>query len=170
MERWQLAAAGLFLIAGGGYLHMSNRKSGPRWERVLPELKQKTLQLELLARERGLDVMFWDGWRDPAETVKNIAAGTSKVKDAFGSLHTWGAAVDIVFRNSVGMASWPADTDPRWRQLAQLGESIGLFSGGINWGWDWPHFQLRNLSTTGLKKTYGNNYAAFLNSRGVMVA
>lgn len=169
MKSWQWLAVGLLLAGGGGYVAVTNRKAGDRWERMLPELKVKVLELELQARDRGLDVMFWDGWRDPQETLRNIAAGTSKVKDAFGSLHTWGAAADIVFRNAAGVPYWPADTDPRWKRLATLGEALGLKSGGFMWGWDWPHFQLPGVTASGLKQKWGNNYAAFLGSRGVMV-
>lgn len=170
MKAWQAVALALIVAGGGGFLAVTNRKTGPRWERLLPELRAKVLQLEAKARERGLDVMFWDGWRDPAETLKNIAAGTSKVKDAYGSLHTWGAAADIVFRNAAGVPYWPADTDPRWRQLAEVGEAVGLMSGGRQWGWDWPHFQLRGVTASALKQKYGNNFMAWLGQHGVAVA
>lgn len=146
---------------------MTNRMEGPRWEKMLPSARAKALQLVNAARAAGLPVMFWEGWRDPADTIKNIAAGTSKVADAYSSLHTWGVAFDIVFTNAAGLPEWPPETDPRWRQLANLGASLGLFSGGLNWGWDWPHFQLPGYSHAALKVSYGNNYDAFLRRSGV---
>ncbi len=136
----------------------------------MPAAQQKALQLIDLAKQQGLDVQFWEGWRDPAVELTNIAAGTSKLKDPIDSLHTWGVAFDIVFRNSAGLPIWPSDTDPRWRQLAQLGQSIGLFSGGLNWGWDWPHFQLPEYPLSGLKQQYGRDYLAFVQDNAGQVA
>lgn len=169
---WLLLAIGaVVLLAGGvGYVAVTTRKSGPRWDRLLPEAKSKVLELERRAIAAGLPVMFWDGWRSPDESAKNIAAGTSKVKDPHDSLHVWGAAFDIVFRTRAGLPEWPPETDPRWKQLATIGRELGLVSGGLSWGWDWPHFQLPTVSAAALKATYGKNYQAFLASRGVTVA
>lgn len=167
---WLLLIGSAVALLGGGYMAVTNRKAGPRWDRMLPEARAKAEQLEQLANARGLTVMFWDGWRDPAATLKNIAAGTSKVTDALGSLHTWGVAFDIVFRNAAGLPEWPPETDPRWRQLAEIGKSIGLYSGGLNWGWDWPHFQLPGYTSSALKQQWGGNYLAFLQSRGAVLA
>lgn len=147
---------------------MSYRKIGSRWNKMLPQAQQKSEQLVALAKNNGLNVMFYDGWRAPEETVKNIEAGTSKVDDAYSSLHTWGVAFDIVFIDPTTKgASWLTDNDPRWRKLAMLGESIGLKSGGLMWGWDYPHFQLRGYTAEKLKQQYGNNYNAFLTINGV---
>ena len=91
MTRFQRIGFVALLIAailGGGavaYVAVTNRKRGKRWSLLWPETRAKVLQLEKLAQANGLSVMFWDGWRDPAETLLNIAKGTSKVKDAFGS-------------------------------------------------------------------------------------
>ena len=148
---------------------MALRKTGDRWNYMLPGTREKVAALETLAAHNGLLVMFWDGWRDPADTLKNIAAGTSKVTDAFGSLHTWGLAFDMVFIGPLGEPVWLPDTDPRWKQLAQLGESIGLKSGGIMWGWDWPHFQMPGFSYSALKYIYDTDYETFLSERGVML-
>lgn len=144
-----------------------DRMRGPRWERLLPEAKEKAIAILRIAQERGLDVVFYDGWRSPEESAANIAAGTSKIKDPLDSMHVWGAAFDIVFRNSFGQPSWPDASDPRWRELAQIGVSIGLLSGGISWGWDWPHFQLPNVNVAALKQSYRGDYLAYLNTMGV---
>lgn len=169
---WWLLALGAvaMLAAGGGYVMTTQRQSGPRWHRLLPEARTKAQQLIDQARAAGLDVMFWDGWRSPEDSQKNIDAGTSKVSDPFNSLHVWGAAFDIVFRNAAGLPVWPPDTDPRWRQLAEIGRRLGLYSGGLHWGWDWPHFQLADYTAGVLRASYGNNYQAFLAQRGVAIA
>jgi hypothetical protein len=145
---------------------VSGRKSGPRWERLHPELRAKIEQLEQAAAAAGLEVMFWDGWRDPEASAANIAAGTSRLKDPLNSTHVWGLGADVVFKNALGMPSWPADDDPRWRELAELGRGLGLDSGGIMWGWDWPHFQLPGFPVAGLRAQYGTNFLAFVDSFG----
>ena len=169
---WWLFAlgVGLVLAAGGGYVVTTRRQTGPRWERMLPEARAKAEALLREATAAGLEVMFWDGWRSPEDSQKNIDAGTSRVTDPFNSLHVWGAAFDIVFRNTAGLPYWPPDTDPRWRELAQIGRRLGLYSGGLHWGWDWPHFQLPSHTIGVLRASYGNNYLAFLQSNGVAVA
>lgn len=139
------------------------RRSGDRWNKMLPEAQIKVDELIALAKKNGLDVMFYDGWRSPEDTLKNIEAGTSKVTDAYSSLHTWGVAFDIVFVDPVtGGSSWLTDNDKRWVKLARLGEALGLKSGGLMWGWDWPHFQLSGYSGVAFKQRYGTNYEAFL--------
>lgn len=146
------------------------RATGPRWERLLPAAQDKVRELVQLAQQNGLDVMFWEGWRDPSAEQSNIAKGTSHLKDPLNSLHVWGTAFDIVFRNAVGAPSWPDASDPRWLQLANLGESIGLRSGGKSWGWDWPHFELPGYTAASLRSQYGDNFLAFLSDNGAAVA
>lgn len=176
---WELVALGALALfaAGGGYVMATNRKAGARWSRLLPAARAKVEQLEAAARAEGLNVMFFDGWRSPEDSAKNIAAGTSKVTDPFLSLHVWGVAFDIVFVNAAGLPTWLEDpskpkgwVDPRWRQLAEIGQRLGLYSGGLNWGWDYPHFQLPGYSASSLRTKYGNNYLAFLSQAGVSVA
>jgi len=149
---------------------ISGRMSGPRWDRLTPEAKAKATELLNAAQAQGLDVMFWDGWRDPEEEKKHIAAGTSKLKDPLNTLHAWGTAFDIVFRGALGQPTWPDASDPRWRQLAELGASLGLFSGGLTWGWDWPHFQLAGITAADLRSRYGDNFLAYLTDSGATVA
>ena len=164
-----LVGAGMLLLAGGGvYVVTANRRSGPRWAHLLPEARAKADQLVSQARAAGLDVMFWEGWRSLEDSAKNMQAGTSKIKNPLDSLHVWGVAFDIVFRNAAGLPAWPPETDPRWRQLAEIGQRLGLVSGGISWGWDWPHFQLPGYTASALRANYNNNYLAFLSSRGVV--
>lgn len=166
---WFLVGAGVLLLAGGGVVAVvTDRKSGPRWGRLLPEARSLADQLVSQARAAGLDVMFWEGWRSPEDSAKNMQAGTSKIKNPLDSLHVWGVAFDIVFRNAAGLPTWPPESDPRWHQLAEIGQRLGLVSGGLNWGWDWPHFQLPGYSASSLRSGYSNNYLAFLSSRGVV--
>lgn len=164
-----LALAGGAIALAGGYYVTTDRMRGPRWDRLLPDAKRKAQQLVAAAKAAGLDVMFWEGWRDPAASAKNIAAGTSKVKHPLDSLHVWGSAFDIVFRNAAGLPSWPPETDLRWRKLAVIGQQLGLLSGGLMWGWDWPHFQLPGVSAGALRQAYSDNYVAFLQSQGATV-
>lgn len=172
-----LGLAALALAAGGGYVAVTSRQVGPRWYRLLPEARAKAAELVRQANAAGLPVMFWEGWRTPEASAKNIAAGTSQVSHPLNSLHVWGAAFDIVFRNAAGLPTWLEDkskpkgwVDPRWLQLAEIGRRLGLVSGGLSWGWDWPHFQLPGYSAGQLRAQYSDNYLAFLGSRGVAVA
>lgn len=176
MNRWQRLGL-LFLvvaaIAGGGYYAVTTgRKTGKRWTWMVPDARAKAAQLERLANQQGLNVMFWDGWRDPAETIRNIEKGTSKVKDAYGSKHTWGVAFDMVFKNPVGLPSWPPATDPRWKQLGELGKSLGLRWGGEIFGpkfFDGPHFELPNFNMQTARNAYGINYQGWLAFKGVPI-
>ena len=164
---------GLALAAGGaGYVVVTARKNGPRWNNLLPAARAKIEELERAAETQGLAVMFYDGWRSPEDQKKLMAnpAGVTKVTDPLDSHHVWGVAFDIVFRNAVGIPYWPADNDPRWRQLALLGRSLGLRSGGLEWGWDFPHIRLPGFEVAALKRDFNRQPLAFLQSRGVAVA
>lgn len=162
---WLLTiGAGALLFAGG--LSMVDRKRGARWHNLHQELRRLVPLIEADAAAAGLDVMFWDGWRDPQASAANIAAGTSKLKDPFNSLHVWGLAVDFVFRGTLGQPTWPADHDPRWRALAQIFERHGLKSGGLMWGWDWPHAELPGYAMAELRRRYGTNFLAFIADGG----
>ncbi len=172
MIKW-FAVAGIGLIAllfGGGNI-MLDRMSGKRYNWLLPIMKLKLTALLDQAKSGGLDVMFWDGWRSPASELKDQQKGTSALHDAYSSYHTWGAAVDVVFRSSLGEPVWPPADDPRWQVLGNIGRGLGL-----TWGGDWvhlrdmAHFQLSGLSVPDLRLTYGNNYAEWLQSKGIKVA
>lgn len=169
---WLLLGAGALILLGGGagYYVMTQRMTGPRWDRLLPEMKAKARTLLANAQQAGLDVMFWEGWRDPTVEAADIAAGTSHLKDPFNTMHVWGAAIDIVFKNAAGLPEWPPATDPRWRKLGEIGQSLGLLNGGLAWGWDWGHFQLRDVALASLRQQYGKDYVAFLQNSGATVA
>lgn len=175
MNRWQrigLIVLVLAAIAGGGYFAVTaGRKIGKRWKWLIPEARTKATQLEQLAKANGLSVMFWDGWRDPAETLQNIAKGTSKVADAWASNHTWGIAFDIVFKNAIGLPEWPPASDQRWQKLGAIGKNIGLKWGGDFVGFfDGPHFELPNVALADLRKKYGTHYQLWLNAKGIPTA
>lgn len=168
---WLAIGVGALLLAGGPILStVTERKRGPRWERLHPELRRLVPLIEAEARAQGLDVMFWDGWRDPHASAANIAAGTSRLKDPVNSLHVWGLAVDFAFRGKLGTPTWPPDSDPRWRALAAIMERHGLKSGGRMWGWDWPHGELPGYPMAELRRRYGANYLAFIAQAGTMTA
>lgn len=170
-----IALVAVFAAGGGGYVMATNRKRGTTWSRLLPEARAKVEELERKAAAAGLSVMFVAGWRDPAVTQKQIdqcndndpaTPCVTKVKDSLSSGHAWGFAFDIAFKNAAGLPYWPKDTDPRWVQLARLGESIGLKSGGLAWGWDFPHFWLPGYSVSAVRAQYVTPQS-FLSSRGV---
>lgn len=117
----------------------TNRQSGPRWDNLHPDVKRICNAHITLARQRGLDVMFWEGWRSIEDQKVNMEKGTSKTKNPLSGYHVWGLAYDLVFRTTAGLPSWDESND--WKQLADIGEEVGMYSGGKNWGWDWPHFQ-----------------------------
>ena len=158
-------------LAGGGYyMATGGRRAGKRWLWMTPGAKAKATALIAEANRQGLNVMFWDGWRDPSETLKNIAAGTSKVTDAYSSKHSWGVAFDIVFKNPLGLPSWPPASDPRWQKLGAIGKRLGLRWGGDFSGFfDGPHFELADFSLTTARATYGKNYQGWLAYKGVTI-
>jgi hypothetical protein len=166
---WLAILAGALAIAAVPVVtSVLDRKRGPRWERLHPELRRLVPLIEAEARRQGLEVMFWDGWRDPQASAANIAAGTSKLKDPYNSAHVWGLAVDFVFRGPLGEPRWPADTDPRWRKLAAIFERFGLKSGGLMWGWDWPHAELPGYAMANLRARYGTDFLAFVQQSATM--
>lgn len=180
MTRWQQVGIVVLIvgaIAGGGYyMATAGRRQGKRWLWLTPTARTKALAVLAEANRQGLNVMFWDGWRDPQQTLENIAAGTSKVKDAYGSKHTWGVAFDIVFKNPLGLPSWPDKSDPRWQRLGRIGKQLGL-----RWGGDWynfqtqkgffdgPHFELPDFSLVTARTAYGKNYQGWLAYKGVRI-
>ncbi len=194
MQTRYIAASLLLLAAAGagGYYVATNRMRGRRWSFLLPVMQQRAQQHLDAATRAGLDVMFYDGWRDPVDTRANIERGTSKVKDEFASPHTWGVAYDLVFRHPVtGLPWWPpiwgkdAAGNPvfilenykQWEAMGKIGESLGLTWGGrwfnpltLKGFFDGPHFQLKPLSMAYLRRTYQNDYAGYLTAQGVAVA
>lgn len=93
--------------------------------RVTHTLRTMDEQAHLYAQGRTL----------PGKRVTNAKPGQSA--------HNYGMAFDICF---AGKTPYPPEDDPRWLQLGQLGESLGLSWGGPNGKgddltWDRPHFQ-----------------------------
>ena len=58
------------------------------------------------------------------------------------SPHNWGMAFDICFEGKTLDECYPAASDPRWAQVAGIGEALGLAWGG-RWKSlkDLPHFE-----------------------------
>lgn len=167
-----LGLLGAGLLVGGGVYVVQNRDrmNGPRYDRLLPSTKRKLDAHLAQAQAAGLDVMFFDGWRDPVASAKNISNGASKLTDPLDSFHVWGLAYDLAFRNAVGLPYWPPDSDPRWLQLAQMGPAVGMNSGGLMWGWDWGHFQEPGINIAALKSQYRGDYLSYLTNSGAIVA
>lgn len=171
--KWLVALGGIglaLLLFPGGVL-MIDRMNGPRYNWLLPVMKLKLTELLRRAKAQGLDVMFWDGWRSPAAEAKDQQKGTSALHDSYASYHTWGAAVDIVFRTTLGEPVWPPTDDPRWAELGKIGQELGLVWGG-NWVHlrDMAHFQLAGMSIPDIRLSYGIDYRAWLTSQGVRIA
>jgi hypothetical protein len=94
---------------------------------------------ELLARltEAGIPVLIVDTLRTPAEHAENLRKGTSK---ATRSKHLDGDAIDIcpysVFLdNGPDKLNWNT-SDPVWKRIGEIVESVGLTWGGR---WKNPH-------------------------------
>lgn len=93
--------------------------------RVTHTLRTKDEQTKLYAQGRTL----------PGPIVTRAKAGQSP--------HNFGMAFDVCF---VGKVPYPPETDPRWLQIGQLGEALGLSWGGPNgkgdkFTFDRPHFE-----------------------------
>ena len=145
---------------------MADRKRGPRWENLHPTTRAMCLQLLEEAEAEGLRVMFWDGWRPEQKQSARISEGVSFVSDPLNSNHPWGNAVDIVFKDQFGVASWPSkDTHEGyalWKHLGTIGERIGFEWGGRwgerDWGkFDGAHFQRPGIPTGDLIAYYGRD-------------
>lgn len=67
------------------------------------------------------------------------------------SWHQWGEAIDCYWEITPGTASWDIDEEgPNgqngYRVYNEVAIDVGLFPAGINWGWDWPHIQMKPVS------------------------
>ena len=119
--------------------------------RKLDDLSPRMLPLamQLLARcvEAGLMVMIVDTLRTPEEQAANIAKGVSWTTK---SKHLTGDAIDICPYETYALAGpdklkWDG-SDPVWRKIGAIGESLGLKWGVIKNGQqiDPGHFEFRN--------------------------
>ncbi len=121
------------------------------------EAAQKTIAE---TKNRGIIVAVHSGLRTAEEQEKLYAKGRTIVNPdgksaarpmgniitnarAYESWHSFGLAVDIVFKTDKGGWTW-AKTPEEWGKLGAVGESFGL-----EWGGRWkkfpdvPHFQMR---------------------------
>jgi hypothetical protein len=88
--------------------------------------------VNLLRQKAGLKSI---GNQDNTYTVTNCDGVNTK------SNHQSGRAIDVVPEVNGG-PSWPPNSDPRWRQIAQAGKAAGL-----SWGGEWatpdsPHYEM----------------------------
>lgn len=93
--------------------------------RVTHTLRTMDEQAHLYAQGRTL----------PGRIVTKARAGQSP--------HNFGMAFDVCF---AGRIPYPPESDPRWLQIGQIGERLGLSWGGPNgkgdkFTFDRPHFQ-----------------------------
>jgi hypothetical protein len=163
---WALLLTGVGALLYGGYAMITKRMIGPRWNNLVPAMKQKTLDLLTAAAKVGLKVMFWEGWRSVEDEQADIDKKTSHLTDPYNTHHLWGSAVDIVLVDPAGLPSWPDASDPRWAQLQAIGESVGL-KHPISW--DKPHFELPDFSIADARAQYGTDYESYLADQGVPV-
>lgn len=122
---------------------MSWLKSTFGYTGLEPAVERRVNQLIQEMKDRGYDVMVFEGYRSPERQNKLYAQGRTQpgaiVTNARAgeSFHNYGVAVDIVFK---GDSPW-SPKHP-WELLGQVGKSLGF-----TWGGDWkfkdlPHFEL----------------------------
>ena len=106
------------------------------------------LAMQLLARcvEAGIMVMIVDTLRTPEEQAANVAKGVSWTTK---SKHLTGDAIDICPYDTYALhgpdkLQWDG-SNPAWRQIGAIGESLGLKWGVIKNGEqiDPGHFEVR---------------------------
>ena len=97
-------------------------------------------------REVGLNPRGTHFWRDEVEQLGYFNRKLSKVRFGWHNLTTpiggypAARAYDITLLTADAKAVLD-DDDSAWEVAAKLGESCGMYSGGLNWGWDYGHFQ-----------------------------
>lgn len=103
-----------------------------------PSFRGKLERLIERASAEGLMLHVHEGYRSHEAQAK-IPASNTRAKPGF-SLHNYGLAADLTFRDEKGRPSWDERHD--WKRLGELGKDLGL-----TWGGDWkrlldrPHFQ-----------------------------
>ena len=128
----------LMLVAGGsgkGYSYGGPplRKGISREPtRLLPGFARKLDRVFKRMRARGFDPILWEGWRTNERALRLANKGSGIVR----SMHTLGAAVDIVDRRHLWDAS-PAF----WKALGEETAREGLVWGGHWRKADKPHVQ-----------------------------
>lgn len=126
---------------------------------LAPEFKPSALGLIEGAKALGLPFKPWETLRDHRRQAAYFAQGRTAPGQIITqaepgeSAHEFGFAIDMVL-DVPGVNPWAGiggddhrarrKWEPYWRQLADLGRELGLTTGYHHWGWDWPHFQLKN--------------------------
>ena len=124
---------------------MKTRQSGNKWENLHPEVKKKCNAHLALALQQGLQVIFWDGWRNKEAQEAEILKGSSKLTDWKNGYHPWGLAYDLVFNIGTSFTPIPSwDEKHDWKKLREIGLSLG--ASVISW--DKPHFQYPDIIGT----------------------
>lgn len=141
-----------------------------RINQLHPAIRDKAIQMLIKAEKMGIKLRVTetvrDYWRQaelynqPTDGKDNDGDGKidepdEKVTNAKPgqSYHNFALAFDVVPIDKDGKAIWDA-TDPVWKKVGSLGESLGLEWGG-RWKFlDLPHFQIANISLSKLAKLY----------------
>lgn len=87
--------------------------------------------------------LFAQGRFTPGKVVTNAKAGQTPHNEIIGGL---ACGFDFAFKGKTMKEAYPPEEDPRWQEIGQYGESIGLNWGGPNgkgdrFAWDRPHFE-----------------------------
>lgn len=139
-------------------------------EKLHPDVRKKTEQLQRICKENNLNLQITETWRTKEEQDDLYYIGrdknTGKVCEPEKivtnckypkSAHCWGVAFDFC-RNKIG--SEYTNEDGFFNTVGQIGKNIGLFWGGDFKGFpDMPHFEdpvyMINNSTSILEKKWG---------------
>ena len=115
---------------------------------LYPLAQQKMLAFITAANSKGYNIGAFETLRTFAKQEQYYQEGRSvpgKIitnSEPGLSWHQYGAACDIAFIDENGNWDWPPDDDPRWIELGQIGQSMGLEWGGSFPIKDLDHFQL----------------------------
>jgi len=121
---------------------------GDSWNKMLPELKEAVTKTIDDLNSRGIDAVFYEGYRTIEKSQEMIDKGTSKLKNADSSDHVWGIGADIVKANAFGFATWPEVDNDFWKQLHTTGAKYGL---EFYISWDKPHARLKGYTVAMMK-------------------
>ncbi|MCP5463585.1 MAG: M15 family metallopeptidase [Deltaproteobacteria bacterium] len=120
-----------------------------------PVFEDRVVKFVEEARAQGFDIMIFEGWRSWQRQSDLYGQKNTVTKAQEGmSFHNYGLAIDIVFRDPDGSASWAAEHP--WQEIGKIGKSFGLKWGGdFKSIKDYSHFQLPvKESVSTLKKIY----------------
>lgn len=118
-----------------------------RLDDLSPRMKPKAMELIARCVEAGVMVMIIDTIRTPEEQAANVAKGVSWTMQ---SKHLTGDAIDLCPYSVYSLTGpdklqWDG-SDPVWKKIGAIGESIGLKWGVIKKGVqvDPGHFEFRS--------------------------